>query len=474
MNSFFEWFKQGRDPAQPWLMLGKGPSFDKRHTFDLAPYATLSLNHVIREGPVDVAHMIDIEVIAPCAEAIERHAGVLVMPWVPHTGNLLGDKTLEQWGREMPVLQRLDAQGRLLWYDLSTSKKRHGRGPLVRAAAFSAEAALNLLALAGVKTVRSLGIDGGVSYGSSFTDLKDQTRLNNGQPSYDVQFQGFARTLMSTGVDYAPLDIESPIRVYVGSQQEQMLSVRVLEHSIRRHASMRVEVVPLHTFDIPFATPKNPKNHPRTPFSFQRFTIPEIAGHRGRAIYLDSDMQVFRDIRGLWTIPFDGAHLLAAQPADNTSRRPQFSVMLLDCGALDWTPEKIVDLLDSGTLSYEQLMYDMALVPAQRAAIPPTWNSLEHHEPGVTCLLHYTDMSTQPWVYAKNRNGHLWIHELIEAVEDGFISVDEIREHVDRGWVRPSLLTQVQHGRDRMSILSGYGWLEDRKFIAPYRSIKAP
>jgi hypothetical protein len=82
-------------------------------------------------------------------------------------------------------------------------------------------------------------------------------------------------------------------------------------------------------------------------------------------------------------------------------------------------------------------------------------------------------MSTQPWVYGKNRNGHLWVHELIEAVEDGFISVDEIREHVDRGWVRPSLLTQVQHGRDRMSVLSGYGWLEDRKFIAPYRSIKA-
>ncbi len=159
----------------------------------------------------------------------------------------------------MPVLKRLDAQGRLLWYDLSTSKQRHGPGPVVRAAAFSAEAALNLLALAGVTKVRSLGIDGGNAYGSAFDDLKDQTRLNNGQPSYDLQFQGFARTISSTGVDYAPLDIESPIRVYVGSQEEQMLSVRVLEHSIRRHASMSVQVQPLHTFDIPFRHAEGPE-----------------------------------------------------------------------------------------------------------------------------------------------------------------------------------------------------------------------
>jgi hypothetical protein len=183
-------------------------------------------------------------------------------------------------------------------------------------------------------------------------------------------------------------------------------------------------------------------------------------------------MQVFRDIRGLWTIPFDGAQLLAAQPADHTSRRPQFSVMLLDCAALDWTPAKIIGLLDSGEMNYEGLMYDMAHVPAQRAAIPPEWNSLEHHEAGRTCLLHYTDMSTQPWVYAKNRNGHLWVQQLLAAVDDGFISVDEIREQVERGWVRPSLLQQVLARRERLSVLSGHGWLADRHFVAPYRKLK--
>jgi Glycosyl transferase family 8 len=472
MKHFFDWFASAGHAGRPWIMFGKGPSFDRRHEYGLEPYRQLSLNHVVREGPVDIAHMIDIEVVAPCADAIEQHAGVLAMPWRPHVGNLLGEKTLAQWVDEVPVLKRLDAQGRLLWYDLSTSKQRHGPGPVVRAAAFSAEAALNLLALAGATKIRSLGIDGGNAYGSAFDDLKNQTRLNNGQPSYDLQFQGFARTISSTGVDYAPLDIESPIRVYVGSQEEQMLSVRVLEHSIRHHASMSVQVQPLHSLDIPFPTPKDPKHRARTPFSFQRFTIPTIAGHHGRAIYLDSDMQVFRDIRRLWTMPFDGAHLLAAQAADGTSRRPQFSVMLLDCDALDWTPSKIVELLDRGALSYEQLMHEMALVPKQRAAIPAQWNSLEAYDPRQTCLLHYTDMSTQPWVYAKNRNGHLWVQELLSAIDDDFISVDEVREHVARGWVRPSLLKQVMAQRERLSPLSGYGWFADRRFVAPYRKLE--
>ena len=103
MKHFFDWFPASGKAASPWLMFGKGPSFDKRHDFDLSAYATLSLNHVVREGPVDVAHMIDIDVVPACEQALEQHAGVLVMPWIPHVGNRVGEKTLEQWVREIPV-----------------------------------------------------------------------------------------------------------------------------------------------------------------------------------------------------------------------------------------------------------------------------------------------------------------------------------------------------------------------------------
>lgn len=474
MKNFFEWFEQTQTRETPWLILGKGPSFEQLRMADVSGYRLMSLNHAVRERPVVAAHIIDIDVVSHCAEALRSHAGVLVMPWYPHVGNHVGEKTLEQWCAEIPTLASLDAEGRLLWYDLSTSPLRQGTAAMVRATYFSAEAALDLLAQAGVRQVRSLGVDGGNAYGGSFEDLKDVTRLNNGHATYDLQFQGFATTIFSTGVDYAPLTQQSPIKVYVGSQEEQMLAVRVLEYSIRRHASMSVQVMPLHRGNITFRTPLDPANHPRTPFSFQRFTIPQLADYKGRAIYLDSDMLVFQDIRKLWSMPFDGADLLAAREADASSRRPQFSVMLLDCEQLHWTPNQVIDALDSGQLDYGRLMYEMALAREVRAAIPPEWNSLEHYEEGRTALLHYTDMDRQPWLSRSNPWAHLWIKALSDAIAEGFITADEVREHVQQGWVRPSLLSDLRlPGALPHWIPKGAVW-QDRKFVPPHlRAIAA-
>ena len=51
---------------------------------------------------------------------------------------------------------------------------------------------------------------------------------------------------MTYGLDAAPLNLEAPVRVYVAATEEQMLSVKVLEYSIRKHASMTTVVIPLH------------------------------------------------------------------------------------------------------------------------------------------------------------------------------------------------------------------------------------
>lgn len=474
MKHFFDWIKSASLAQRPWLMLGKGPSFDLRSNYDLSAYETLALNHVVRELPVSMAHILDIDVVLACADAIGQNARLLAMPWYPHENNKVGERSLEYWCQEIPVLRQLDSEGRLLWYDLSTSRKRYGAGPVVQAKYFSAEAALSLLALSGVKRVRSLGVDGGDAYGKAFTDLSEVTRLNNTHTSFDLQFQGFANTIRRTGVDYAPLNVESPVRVYVGSQEEQMLAVKVLEYSIRRHASMTVEVMPLHRSDIRFETPKEIRNRPRTPFSFQRFTIPQLAGYRGRAIYVDSDMMVFKDIRNLWTLPFDGADVLAVSEPGESGRRPQFSVMMLDCERLRWTPESIVALLDSNKFTYEQLMYDMALAQKVSAAIPPEWNSLERYEAGRTCLIHYTDMHSQPWIRHNNRWGHLWVRYLLSALEDGFISRDEVSDHVGRGWVRPSLLAQIDAHAGKLGFIrKGLAAFTDRNYVPPYKKMAA-
>jgi Glycosyl transferase family 8 len=278
---------------------------------------------------------------------------------------------------------------------------------------------------------------------------------------------------MSGGAGSASGGMETPIRVYVGSQEAQMVPVKVLEHSIRKHTVTPVEVYPLHHAQIEFPLPRDVRNRPRTPFSFQRFYIPQLAGYRGRAIYLDSDMQVFRDIRELWSLPFDGADLLAAWEVAGSGRRPQFSVMLLNCDALRWDLHEIVRALDLGELTYETLMYEMKVARSIRMAIAPSWNSLERYEEGQTSLLHYTDMTRQPWISRENPLGHLWVRGLIEAVEEGFIARDLVEEHVREGHLRPSLLLQLDQRVADSAKLSSAAAAMDARFVPPYKRMEA-
>lgn len=262
-----------------------------------------------------------------------------------------------------------------------------------------------------------------------------------------------------------------PIRVFIASTPSEWLPARVLECSIRETTSANVEVAQLHTFNRPIPMPCHPESRPRTPFSFQRFLIPELCEWRGQALYLDADMQVFRDINALWTCPMRGCDVQTVA-AGNSGRRGQFSVMLLDCAALKWQVEAIVDALDARRLTYEQLMYEMRVARQIGRHLPAEWNSLEHYEAGQTALLHYTDMNTQPWVSRANPLEPIWMRGLMRALENGFISMREVRREADSGHVRPSLVTQLEQGIDRSASLGETAVQIDQAFVAPYRALK--
>jgi hypothetical protein len=449
--------------AKPWLILGKGPSYERIRDIKLTDFYTCSLNHVVRQHPVDLAHVIDIDVVEACQHVLERNARTLVLPFFPHVNHALTEKSIEDFITEMPVLRSLGRQGRLVWYNLSSAKQRIGDSPVITANFFSAEAAVAILATCGARTIRSLGIDGGVSYAPSYKDLEGTTLLANKHPSFDRQFAGIARTVRSSGVFYAPLHKEAPVRVFVGTDRSQMLAARVLEYSIKRYASMSVEVAPMCGFDVPM--PRDPANRPRTGFSFARFLIPSLCGYRGRAIYLDADMLVFDDIVAVWEQPMGEADVLCAEPPSDESRIRQYSVLLLNCANLPWKIEDIVAGLDQGRYDYRRLMHEFCIVPAERiaAGLASEWNSLEQYEPGRTRLLHYTDMPTQPWVSQANRNGGLWYAALREALEEGYVSKEEVYREVDRGHVSPDLPSWVGLARP-----PGYRRLK-RTWVPPYR-----
>jgi hypothetical protein len=458
MVGLTEWVGRVQFSDRPWLVLGKGPSFSRRGEFDLSAYNLLSLNHVVREAKVHIAHVIDMDVVRDCADSLLTNCDWLVMPYRPHVNFRPGPSLAELVGTD-PVLAEMDRRGRLVWYNLVPGGFKPGDRPLepgsppIEVNSFSSVAAVQLLAELGARTVRTLGVDGGKKYSQSFEDLAARTRLANGQPSFDLQFAEIDAVARDRGVDVAPL--VAPMRVFVGVDDSQRVAAKVLHHSILKHTTGQVEFHLMDGAGMPI--PKDPANKPRTGFSFCRFMIPKLCGYQGRALYLDADMQVFADLAELWQIPFGERKVLCTfqkaapgQWADNPwfHLGRQMSVMLLDCGRLDWDTERIVRDMDDGKFDYKQLMFDLCLVKPEEIAddIPAEWNCLEHREP-TTKLLHYTVVPTQPWKNDENPLRSIWEAEFREAVADGMVTIEEVRKGVEAGHLKPGLLDLVMPDR---------------------------
>ncbi len=257
-------------------------------------------------------------------------------------------------------------------------------------------------------------------------------------------------------------------RIFVASTTAEWLPSRVLEFSVWETSALPIQFHRIASFDRHIPMPRDLRNRPRTPFSFQRFLIPELCGYEGRAIYLDADMQLFADIGSLWCSPM-GNHDLLAVSEGSEGRKGQFSVVLLNCERLQWRIESIVQGLDDGQYTYEQLMHEMCVAASVGRTIDSGWNSLERFEAGTTHLLHYTDMDTQPWVSLNNPLSQLWVDCLRRAIGAGFITQEEVMREIASGHVRPSLIEELKRPDSRKSVLCRL----DRGFVAPYKSLRS-
>ena len=473
MKNFIDFFRQDDALSKlPWLVLGKGPTFSQHRNFDLTSYKTLTLNHVVRELAVDIAHIIDIEVVAHLGVGLANNAKYVVMPWFPHHQFKAGTKTLEQYISDYPVLERLNREERLLWYDLVTGPSKHGDHGSVLVSNFSSEAAIALLAQSGARTIFTLGVDGGTAYDKSFADIQGQTRLANGQLSFDSQFRQFPAIINRYKVKLAPLGFECPIPIFIGSSQNEWLPAKVLEYSIAKHSSMTASCHFLYQSAIDIPQPKRADCQSRTPFSFQRFLIPQLKGYSGKAIYLDSDMLVTDDISQLWRLnmqmELEQSDLFGVKGTTDYQRQSQFAVMLLNCEKLNWHIADLIKSLDDGSYSYSDLMHEMRAAPNFKANIPAHWNSLDLYEPGITSLVHFTDMTQQPWLSNHNPEEEIWLAYLKQAIDDEFITIRQVQEQISRSSVRPSLLKQLMAMVEGVSLPINERLEIDQDFLPPY------
>jgi len=200
-----DWISKQSFPNKPWLLLGKGPTFSRRGEFALNGFNTFALNHVVREESVDIAHIIDIDVVESCQDKLLENCRWLIMPRIPNVKCYPSEyMNLADWLKVLPVLARAEEMGKLITYTFSHDPVEADPWT-IDALYFSSEIAMGILGRMGVKDVKSIGVDGGKSYSSSFSDLQKNTLLANGQSSFDMQFGRLADIARRFQIDYTRL-----------------------------------------------------------------------------------------------------------------------------------------------------------------------------------------------------------------------------------------------------------------------------
>jgi hypothetical protein len=205
-----------------------------------------------------------------------------------------------------------------------------------------------------------------------------------------------------------------------------------------------------------------------TPFSKQRVFVPKLAAS-GQAAYLDSDMVVFRDINELFDAA--GSAAIATCQTRQLDRDPQTAVTVFDVALCHWDPQQVIAEIDADPRKYRPYLYQFSFAGGNQRILPATWNDLENYEPGVTCLLHFTDMETQPWLTTANRIADIWLGCLRAAMESGQIRQEIVEAAVAEFQVRPSLLWQIRNGWKPTAQISFLQRLKDVLFYVPPYSL---
>jgi hypothetical protein len=480
MLEFSQWIGRQELPSKPWLIVGQGPTFARHSKVDLAGYSVLGFDQVARELRVDVAHALDVETIAPCADRVEKNCRWLLLPRRPEVNRKPGPPVEAYFGR-MPVLRRMAAQNRLVWYNRATASPQAGDATQATTPPGALADIAELFAQIGVRRLRSLGLDGGHAHSQEFRELEVQALRNSPPTQRDVPPREIEAVFYAHGIDYAPL--AEPMRIFLGVNEALRVPARVLEFSLRKHASEPVVVDYLLGVTLPKL--RHWRQRFRSASALRRFAIPELCGYRGRALYLDARGLALADVAELWAIPFGRQRVLCAYRAaghatvhgvgEECWAQPgrQASVMMLDCARLRWDIAEIARGLDEGRYSQQALLDELCLVHPDEVAdtLPPEWCCPQDYEAGRSKLVQFTVQPTYPWKSGTNA-ANAWLDCYREAVAAGAVPAQEVVLGVASGHLQQELLAGFD-GPDAQQIAGLCLDLPQRlKLLASHRAKK--
>jgi hypothetical protein len=174
------------------------------------------------------------------------------------------------------------------------------------------------------------------------------------------------------------------VRLFVGKDPRETVGYHVFVESVlSRTDPNRISITAL-TGDQGDAS---------TTFSKARFSIPELCGYRGWAIWADgSDMLCRSDIRELWDLRRSGYDIMVVphdyktkfstkflgQPNENYPKKNQSSLFLIDCGNAVWRRPEYKAMLNgpAGPLHRFEFLDDDRI-----GHLPVEWNWLVSEMP---------------------------------------------------------------------------------------------
>ena len=192
------------------------------------------------------------------------------------------------------------------------------------------------------------------------------------------------------------------IRIFIGYDRRESVAFHTLCHSIWRHASQPVSIIPLMLNQLYDVHDRPRERFQSNDFTFSRWLVPYLCGYEGWAIFMDCDMLVRRDISELWemrnplcavqvvkhdyTPPESSKYLGNEQDAYH--KKNWSSMMLMNCGACKTLTPGYVNDAKRLTLHQFQWLGREDLV----GSIPSEWNHLVGYgtERPDAAIVHFT------------------------------------------------------------------------------------
>lgn len=204
------------------------------------------------------------------------------------------------------------------------------------------------------------------------------------------------------------------LKIFIGWDSRFPESADVLRHSLVEHSSIPLDIRYLKLHELNLARPPDPRAS--TEFTYSRFLVPHLCGFKGKAIFMDSDILCFADIKQLHDLDMGTLALRVVKhdhrPANTVKmygceqstypRKNWSSLMVMNCERLTlWS--KAVVATQTGAF-----LHRFQGIPDERIGeIPDAWNSLDRMD-DTTKMIHYTNGG--PWLegYRDHPHAEVW------------------------------------------------------------------